>query len=186
MKKLLLISLLAAGTANAECYMRSNIVLSQQTVNSTAKDTIQLVVPDRAGFLCSVRYRLLVNKDWQTIDGEATGRTEAEACAQAVDIGRGRILEDVEPRMIRADNQMVCSDLPDIRVRPVRIGETIWETETDAHLNPEERGYFKYKNSKCRMFVERNNKNQNLFVYQGIICQITSLPNSKWRVIDKY
>jgi hypothetical protein len=103
-----------------------------------------------------------------------------------MDVGQGQVLSEIEPTSIRSDMQMVCSDLPDIRVRPVRIGETIWESETDMHNHPRERGYFWYKRAKCRMFQERNPKDRNLITYQGIVCQATGLPNSKWRVIDKY
>ena len=85
-----------------------------------------------------------------------------------------------------ADTQMVCSDLPEIRVRPVRIGDLVLESETDLHTIPAYRKPFTYKRSVCRMFAERDSRNQNLMLYQGVVCRVDNMPNSKWRVIDKY
>jgi hypothetical protein len=76
--------------------------------------------------------------------------------------------------------------LPEIRVHPVRIGDIIWQSEVDVHTIPEERPYFMYKRTQCRMFVERDSKEQNLMVYQGIICKMDSTKNAKWQVLDKY
>jgi hypothetical protein len=149
-------------------------------------DIQRLVVPDTRGQKCVVRYRVNIGGDWQTAEGSAVAKTDAEACTRAMDVGRGMILADVEPSRISTDTQMVCSDLPDIRVRPVRIGETIWESETDLHSIPQERKYFWYKRTKCRLFQERNPRDRNLIVYQGVICQANGTPNSKWQVVDKF
>lgn len=187
MKRLLIASLAFVSTlATAECYTRSNIRMSYASIDAGPTDVQRLVVPDAAGQKCVVRYRVHVGDEWQTAEGTAVAKTEAEACTRAMDVGRGSVLLEMEPSSVRADTQMVCSDLPDIRVRPVRIGETIWESETDMHNHPQERKYFWYKRAKCRMFQERNPKDRNLITYQGIICQATGLANSKWRVIDKY
>ena len=187
MNRLLIVSLAFVSTvATAECYTRSNIRLSYASMDAGPTDIQRLVVPDASGQKCVVRYRINIGGEWQTAEGSAVAKTEAEACVRAMDVGRGMILAEVEPSRISADTQMVCSDLPDIRVRPVRIGETVWESETDMHNHPRERDYFWYKRAKCRMFQERNPKDRNLITYQGIVCQANGLPNSKWRVIDKY
>ena len=34
--------------------------------------------------------------------------------------------------------------------------------------------------------VERDSRNQNLMLYQGVVCRVDNMPNSKWRVIDKF
>ena len=68
----------------------------------------------------------------------------------------------------------------------MRIGDVIWQSEVDIHTIPTERRDFWYKRSRCRMFIERDAKNSNLWLYQGEICQISNTPDSKWRVIDKY
>lgn len=186
-KAIILLLCFASSTAVADCFMRSNISLSRQTIHGAPTDIQRLVVPDDRGQKCVMRYRIYVDAEWQTAEGVGHGKTEDQACKQALDLGRGAVLQEVEPSRIRADNQMVCSDLPDIRVRPVNRGELIWESETDMHSHPQERGkYFTYKQAKCRKFIERTNKDQNMIVYQGIICQSNTLSGSKWRVIDKY
>ena len=189
--KLAVIAFAVAGLgycshARADCYVRSAIKLNQTVVNSPITDVQKIVTPDTRGQKCVLRYRIHVGDDWQTAEGEGYGATESQACAQAEDIKRGRILEEVIPSRVSADTQMVCGDLTDIRVRPVRIGDVIWESETDLHTYPPERKYFWYKRTQCRMFVERDSRNQNLVLYQGIICRLNASGNSKWQVIDKY
>lgn len=188
MKRAIIISLcLVSSTAMADCFMRSNISLSRQTIYGAPTDIQRLVVPDDRGQKCVMRYRIYVDSAWETAEGVGHGKTEDQACKQALELSRGAVLQEVAPTHVRADNQMVCSDLPDIRVRPVNRGELIWESETDMHSHPQERGkYFTYKQATCRKFIERADRNQNLIVYQGIICQANTLPGSKWRVIDKY
>lgn len=189
--KLLIIAIAIAGLgycsqAKADCYIRSSTKIARQFVDSQPTDIQKLVTPDAHGQKCVLRYRVNIRDDWQTAEGIGYGATESEACAQAADIRRGSILEEVTSKTVRADSQMVCSDLPDIRVHPVRIGDVIWESETDLHTYPQERKYFWYKRTQCRMFVERDSRNQNLMLYQGIMCRLNASGNSKWQVIDKY
>jgi len=187
MKRLLILGLiLSSSVATAECYTRSEIRLTRQNVNAGPTDLQKLIVPDANGNKCTVRYRIHVGDDWYTAEGSATAQTESEACARAVDIGRGTVLAEIEPSGVSSDTQMVCSDITDIRVRKVHAGETIWESETDMHVIPAERTYFSYKGTQCRMFVERNAKERNMYLYQGIMCRADSRSDSKWLVVDKY
>jgi hypothetical protein len=191
MKLTVVIALAVAGLgycsqSRADCYMRVATNLTQQAVNSQPVDVQRLVTPDARGQKCVMRYRIHIKDDWETAEGVGTGATEADACAQALDIRRGSLLAEATPTTVRADSQMVCSDLPDIRVHPVRIGDIVWESETDLHTIPAERKYFLYKRTQCRMFVERDVKNSNLWLYQGVMCRLNARGNSKWQVIDKY
>lgn len=187
MKKILILGLLFATTlAHAECYIRSSINLTRQSVSSPPVDWQRLVTLDTKGKKCVLRYRIQVDGNWETAEGVGIAPTEGAACAQALDVNRGRVLQEVTPTRVSADNQMVCSDLPEIRVHPVKIGDIIWQSEVDIHTIPAERKDFWYKRSRCRMFVERDAKNSNLWLYQGEICQVSNTPNSKWQVIDKY
>jgi hypothetical protein len=187
MKRLFILGLcLVSTTVFADCYVRSSIKLTRQAINAGPTDIQKMVVPDAIGQKCVLRYRVHIGDEWHTAEGTSVGKTEAEACARAQDIGNGRVLAEVEPSQIRADTQMVCSDLPDIRIRAVRIGEVVWDSETDMHRNEQERKYFDYKQTRCRMFTERNAKDRNLYTYQGIICKADTNPNGKWRVVDKY
>jgi len=183
---LALVGLTQCNQAQAECYIRSNIQLTRQTVNAGPTDFQKLVEPEGSGKRCTVQYRVHIGDVWHTAEGSGIGQDEGSACAQAMDIGRGRVLAEVEPSRVTATTQMICSDLVEIRIRPVRIGEIIWESETDMHRNEQERRYFDYKQTRCRMFTERNAKDRNLYTYQGIICKADTNPMGKWRVVDKY
>jgi hypothetical protein len=187
MKKTLLIILCSLGTiAQAECYVRSSTRITKQAIFGAPTDVQKIVTPDVKGFNCVLRYRLNLNNDWQTVEGVATAQTEDQACAMAIDVSRANILVEVSPHTVSADTQMVCGDITDIRVHPVRIGDEIWESEVDIHTIPAERPYFSYKGTTCRFFVERDSRNRNLYLYQGIICRENAAKRSKWRVVDKY
>jgi hypothetical protein len=175
-----------ATTASAECYMHSSMKIDKSLIFGRPTDIQKIVTPDEHGSKCVLRYRLNIANDWQTVEGEATGSTDEMACARAIDVSRGNILVEAEAETAQADTQMVCSDLPDIRVHPVNIGDEIWESEVDVHTIPAERPYFKYKYTECRMYVERDARYSNLYIYQGIICRNNATAASKWRVIDKY
>lgn len=187
-RAIVLLLCVASTTALADCYQRSNIKITQQKINGVPTDIQRLVTPDVNGQKCVMRYRLHIGNEWTTVEGFAVAKTEDSACEQAMDLKRGIALEEVAPRSVSSDSQLVCSDLPDIRVRPVRRGELIWESEVDLHSNGLERSqpYFYLKEARCRKFVERTPKDQNLIIYQGIICQSTTSSKSKWIVLDKY
>jgi len=187
MKRLFIFALCATATAvSAECHMRTSIRVARQDIFGAPTDVQRIVTPDAQGDKCVLRYRLNIKGDWQTVEGEATAATEEVACTKALDVGQGWLLQDVAPKLVQADNQMVCSDAPEIQVHPVRIGDEIWESEVDVHSIPAERAYFQYKHTRCRFFVERDAKFQNLYIYQGVICRVNSTQHSKWRVIDRY
>jgi hypothetical protein len=186
MKRLALSLLLIAGIAHADCHIRSNISLRNAKVNSSPTDVQRFVITSPRGFKCTAQYRIHIGDNWQTAEGTGEGSTEDSACTQALDVSRGTLLAEAQPQSIRATNQMVCTDFPDIRVRPVKIGEIVWESETDWHSIPAERPYFNYKHTICRMFVERNGRGQDLSIYQGVICRVNASAYSQWQVIDKY
>ena len=173
---------LASSIALADCRTRSDIKLVRQNIEFGPTDVQKMVTPGQ----CIVHYRVNIDDEWRTVEGIGRGPTEAAACQQALDVTRGTLLLEVSPKSVSAETQLVCTDLDQIHIRPVRIGEVIWESETDVHRHAKERKYFDYKQTKCRMFTERNVKDRNLYTYQGIICRVNSRPDSKWRVVDKY
>jgi len=177
---------LASSVAVADCHIRSNIKLNRQAVEFGPTDVQRMVVPESGVQRCTVQYRVNINDTWTTAEGVGMGATEDEACDLALDVGRGNVLLEAEPKRVTTDTQMVCTDFEEIRVRTVRIGDVVWESETDIHVVPDERRYFQYKFTTCRMFTERNVKNRNWYTYQGVICRADSTKNSKWRVVDKY
>ena len=187
MKHLLLLPLIVtSATALADCHVRINTTIPQHLINTPPTDIQQIVTPDSRGYKCAMQYRLHVDREWRTVEGIGYGKTEMAACAQAIDTNRGAYLEEAVTSNIHADNQMVCSDLPDIRVRPVKIGESIWESEVELHAAQSLRKPFIYKRTMCRFFTERGVKNNNFYPYQGVICRENMTGNSKWVVVDKF
>lgn len=187
MKKTIIALMLSTGlSAHADCYIRSDITLSQMSVQGSPTDIQTISTPDVNGHKCVARYRVYADNQWHTMESSAVSPSQPEACARAL-TSKSYALLEITPKLVASDNQIVCSDLPDIRIRPVHQGELIWESETDMHSHPSQKGkYFTYKQARCRKFIERTAKDQNLIVYTGIICQNDTGPNSKWRVIDKY
>ena len=185
MKHVLTASLILCSTsAIADCYFRINSTIPQSLINSQPTDVQRMVVPDNRGQKCTLQYRLHVENNWQTVEGIGYGKTDTEACAQALDTKRGAILREADAGTVRADSQMVCSDLPDIRVRKVLVGERIWESETEMHNV--DKTYFNYKQTTCRFFTERGSRGGNFYPYQGVICRENMTGNSKWVVVDKF
>jgi hypothetical protein len=172
--------------SNADCYVHSKIRLSRPAIVAGPTDVQRMAIPDSKGFKCVTNYRVYINKQWYTAEGSATARTESEACNQAMDLGRGSVLAEVEPNRVTSDMSLICSDIPAIQIRPVRVGETIWESETDLHTEKSEQKYFFYKRDRCRYFTEQAVRENNMITYQGIICKKNSQPNSKWQVVDKF
>jgi len=65
----------------------------------------------------------------------------------------------------------------------IKKGDVILETEvnkTRANV-----GYFMHRNTRCRLFMENQNFNGKLRVYNGVICQIDG-SDTNWLVVDKW
>ena len=65
----------------------------------------------------------------------------------------------------------------------VKIGDTVLETEmgkSNAKV-----GYFKYRNSTCRLFSERLTEKGKLRVNHGVMCQVDNSPTN-WLIVDKW
>jgi hypothetical protein len=186
MKPYLLGLLLVAGLANAECFVRSSTNITKSALGGQPTDMQKIIKSDAAGFKCILRYRILIDDEWATVEGEGQAKIEDLACARALDARKGYQLLEPTRERVSSDQLLICTDLREIRIRPVKPGEIIWESETDIHRIGNERGYFNYKDTRCRMFTERNARDGNLLTYQGVICQADSKTNSKWRVVDKY
>lgn len=187
MKRLAILLAVVSTTAMADCYVRVSTNLTKQTLNSRPTDIMQFVTTAPQGYNCVLRYRIHINDSWQTVEGEGTAKTETEACVQAIRPERAGILQEIELDKVNTDTRLVCSDREMIQVRKVKIGEKIWESETDIHILPQERPYFTYKGTTCRWFIEREGQRQNMILYQGIICKTNNQnSNSRWLVVDKF
>lgn len=187
MKSLIYSLIFVSGIASAECYVRVSTNLSKAVVNSRPTDLQKYITDDPNGYRCVMRYRIHVNDQWESVESEGVGNTDTEACVQAIRPTEAYLLKEIEIDKITTETHVVCSDQDLIQVRPVQVGEKIWESETDIHIIPAERPYFIYKGTTCRWFIERNTQRQNMILYQGIICKVNNQnSSSKWIVVDKF
>ena len=172
-------------TAQADCYVRSAMT-NQTKVSITAiADVEPLVVPiSFTQNKCIVTFRAQVNGSWMSAEGSSVGAkslSEDELCQNAIDSGRVQVLSRTGGGNVAVETNMVCDDRPEIKVRNVKIGEVVRESEVRPHPNfPKP---FRYRTAQCRWFIEPEPRNSDLLQRQGIICQ--SFGN-EWRVIDKW
>lgn len=184
--KIPLILALIATSAHSECYVRS-AVTNQTTMSITAvADVEPLVVPiSFTQNKCIVSFRAQVNGEWITAEGEKVGpktQSEQELCRSAVDSGRIQILSRANGGNLAVEQNMVCNDQPEIKVRSVKRGEMVRESEVRPHPNfPRQ---FVYRTAQCRWFIEPEvHPGRDLLQRQGIICQVNG---NEWQVVDKW
>jgi len=184
--KIPLILALVATSAYSECYVRS-AVTNQTTMSITAvADIDPFVIPiSPTQNKCIVTFRAQVNGEWITAEGEQVGprsTSEKDLCASAVDSGRIQILSRANGSNLAVEQNMVCNEQPEIKVRVVKRGEIIRESEVRPHPNfPKP---FVYRTAQCRWFIEPEvHPGRDLLQRQGIICQING---NKWQVVDKW
>jgi hypothetical protein len=184
--KVPLILALIATSAYSECYVRS-AVTNQTSMSITAvADVEPLVVPISATQnKCIVNFRAQVNGEWITAEGEKVGpktMSEKDLCAGAIDSGRIQILSRANGSNLAVEQNMVCNDQPEIKVRVVRRGEFVRESEVRPHPNfPRP---FVYRSAQCRWFIEPEvHPGRDLLQRQGIICQVNG---NEWQVVDKW
>ena len=186
LRKIPLILLLASTTAYSDCYVRS-AVTNQTTMSITAvADVDSFVIPiSPTHHKCIVNFRAQVNGEWITAEGERTGPKsvpEKELCAGATDSGRIQILSRANGGNMTVEQNMVCNDQPEIKVKLVRRGEIVRESEVRPHPNfPRP---FTYRTAQCRWFIEPEvHPGRDLLQRQGIICQVNGI---EWQVVDKW
>lgn len=182
----LILTLVATTSAYADCYVRSAMTTQTRMSITATADIEPLVVPiSFTQNKCIVNFRAQINGRWITAEGEQVGpktMPESELCAQAVDQGRMQILSRADGGNINMEQNMVCNDRPEIKVKTVQRGERIKESEVLPHPNfPRP---FQYRTSTCRWFIEPEVRpGRDLLQRQGIICQ---LHGSEWQVVDKW
>jgi len=182
----ILIGLSSSIYAEDTCRYVLDMRLTSQKLFGSPTDVQEIVTPSDTEISCRTIYRININDEWRSATGSATGKTRAEACTRAIGIGNGYLLSEYPPDTIRSTTETLCTDFEDIRLKPVKIGERIWESNVDIHVNPKERNYFTYKGARCRKFTERVQVPQGLYSAQGVICRAGSTPNSRWLVVDKF
>jgi hypothetical protein len=185
-KTTLIIAMTVATTAQANCYVRSAVTNQTAMAITAVADIEPMVVPISATHQkCIVTFRAQVNSEWITAEGEKSGpksMSEKDLCAGAVDSGRIQILSRASGGNMVVEQNMVCNEQPEIRVRSVKRGEMVRESEVRTH--PHFPKPFAYRTAQCRWFIEPEvHPGRDLLQRQGIICQVNG---NEWQVVDKW
>ena len=186
LRKIPLILLFASTATHGECYVRSAVTNQTAMSIEAVADVDPFVIPiSPTQNKCIVNFRAQVNGKWITAEGERIGprsMPEKELCDGAVDSGRIQILSRANGGRLTVEQNMVCTDQPEIKVRSVRRGEMVRESEVRPHPNfPRP---FTYRTSQCRWFIEPEvHPGRDLLQRQGIICQVNG---NEWQVVDKW
>ena len=177
---------LSVGQARAECFARSASVSDMPLKIQRVAEYQKNVTPNSMnGLTCRVNFRAQINGQWYTAEGESTGKMDDNLdglCANAEQLGRARILQDVGGANISVNTDMVCTDQDISKVRTVQVGEIVRQSEVAP--NPQKMASFQYMGTECRWFLETmplgvGGMAQN----QGIICRIR---DEQWVVRDKW
>ena len=179
--------LLTAGSASAECYMRSATVKDIKSSITKIADVKRYVTPvNDTQFKCIVSFRAEINHVWYTAEAHSFGaKTDSidQICSQAMQAGRSRILQKISGSPMQVEEEMICTDRPDPEVRAVKIGDIVKLSEVAPH--PTKPNIFDYKGTKCRWFVESDfdATKRDIVQNQGIVCLVRK---GEWQVIDKF
>ena len=127
----LFVLLLAAFNSNAvaECYMQSSVVGQAKGSIEQVADIKHWTVPfTNNQRKCMVTFRGYAKHSWWNGVGEhvfSSAVTEDSACKVALERGKAQMIETVFGQVVLSEGQMICSDLPEIKVKPVSVGDVV-------------------------------------------------------------
>lgn len=184
---IVMIALSLSSAVHSECVMRTSSLAKVAGKLDQIADIRPLVSPSFNGELkCSVSVRVAYKGQWFTAYGDYTGDPkigQEELCINAVEIAARQFLASKEAKLLHSDQQMVCSDEPEIKVRPVEKGEVIRLSE--VNLQPG-KPPFLYKGSECKWFIETTVDAKDLYQWNGIVCRTGRASSDDWTVVDKF
>lgn len=174
-----------AVSSQAECFSRSAMTNQVQAKIERITDQKRTVVPTTEGQMrCTVSFRALIKGEW--FDGEGVSQASPhvgteQICTQAMNSGSTFLLQSIGGSRTAVEQEMVCTDEPKPRIRPVRIGQNIAESEVRPH--PKYAKEFVYNGTTCRWFRETEARKLDIIQWQGVICKLKS---GQWKVVDKF
>jgi len=186
MKRVLIAALLPISALAAECVLQDRTVTAS-TVRIEERSGIQqdIVPAPGGGRRCLVNFKARVGASWYWANGHydwAGDRPAGEACAVAVSRAEDMVRTQVAPSHVRSEKVLVCSDKPDLatfqNTNPGTVGEI-----HQFRPHPDFPNRFYHNGTQCKWFLDSAFRGQDIYTYQGIICQIH---NSKWVVVDKF
>lgn len=178
------IALLPALTA-AECYQEAVTTNNAQAEIKEVADFQKFVKTQNNQQICTVMFRARISNRWYDARGESQGPitdSTDQVCAQAMQVGRSRILERVAGSAVQSTQTLYCNDFntPQLR-KGLKKFDTFKVSELKPVPNTEP---FEYKGSTCRHFLESDvdSNTNNLMQWQIVGCVI----RNEWTVIDKF
>jgi len=169
----------------ADCYQESVAVSKTKAEIKEVTDFQKLVKTVNNQQICTVLFKARINNQWYDARGESQGSitdSTDQICAQAMQVGRSKILERVAGAGIQSNQTLYCNDfeIPQLR-KGLRKFDTFKISELKPMPNTEP---FEYKGSTCRYFLESDidQRTNNLMQWQIIGCVI----RNEWTVVDKF
>jgi hypothetical protein len=171
-----IILILLSTVAWANCSVKSASQNVSQRQVSSPTNLVKTISTNQ----CKVKYNLKVDGNWHDVEYTYKGfEEEIVLCAKAVDEGR-KILLSQMGGIFQTESITVCNEGKPVQFRPVKIGDLVMDNE----LGRMDRGQnFKYRNSNCRLFREKYEKDRIFRVTHGVICQTD---HQEWIVVDKW
>ena len=176
------------SAALSECIMRTTSLTRVVGKIDDVADIRPLVSPSfNNERRCAISARVLYRGNWHTVYSDYTGPVEVgdrELCVNAVELAVRQFLASKEAKLLHSEQQMVCSDEPEIKVRPVQKGEVVRISEVLPH--PEKQAAFALKGVECRWFIEPAGSGTNYYRWQGVVCRTGRRDSGEWTVVDKF
>lgn len=176
MKYSALILFLLTSAAWSNCSVKSASQNVSQRQVSPPTNLVKTITLNQ----CKVKYNLKVDNTWHDVEYTYKGfEEESVLCAKAVDEGR-KILLSQMGGVFQTESITICNEGKPVQFRPVKVGDLVLDNE----LGRLDRGQnFKYRNANCRLFREKYEKDKQLRVNHGVMCQTD---HQEWIVIDKW
>ena len=184
-RTILALTLLFPAIAAAECYQESVTVNQAHAEIREIADYQKFVKTANNQQTCTVMFRARINNRWYDGRGESQGlNTDStdQICAQAMQVGRSKILEKIAGTAIQSNQTLYCNGFATPQLRQ---GLKKFDTFKISELKPMPNSQpFEYKGSVCRYFLESDidSKNNNLMQWQIVGCVI----RDEWTVVDKF
>lgn len=174
--KVLIFLISVSNSAFSECLVKS---ASQNITQKQVSQPVNLVKTITTN-QCKVKYSLNIDNKWYEVDHSYKGfEDEKVLCANAIEEGR-KILLSQMGGIYQTESITVCNEGKSVTFRPVKIGDLVLDNE----MGRLDRGQnFKYRNSNCRLFREKYEKDRKFRVNHGVMCQTD---HQEWIIVDKW
>lgn len=168
--------------ANAECFMRTATVTSGTSQVQRVTDYKETKLPYNGLRKCITQMRVQLDAEWIDVEGEGIAETNEQACANARDLARAKILVPVDNPIVNSESSMVCTDAPKVSLRKtVRVGDFVRESEVDVFRSKP--NLFNHQGTQCKWFIHREPHLGKMVSFAGIMCLVKA---NRWQVIDLF